>query len=65
MTTTQRLDEKCGHGLVAWKVDGYHYHERTDQRIAVDGTKEPSRGLMVDACDSPPGVTVLRERKAR
>lgn len=63
MTTTQKLDEKCGHGLAAWKIDGHHYHERADQTTAVDGTRMPSGGLHVDACDLPPGTSVVKARK--
>lgn len=63
VTTTQKLDEKCGHGLAAWKIDGYHYHERADQTAAIDGTRMESRGLQVDACELPPGTNVVREKR--
>ena len=61
MTTTQKLDEKCGHGLAAWRVDGKACHERADQTVALDGTRMESRGLMVDFCDSPPIVSVAKK----
>lgn len=56
MTYTLRLADPCGHGLPAWEIDGHTYHERNDQDVSLDGTKMPSRGLMVDACKLPPGV---------
>ena len=63
MTTTQRLNEKCGHGLAAWKIDGHLYHERVDQDVALDGTRLKSGGLQIDACDRPSGE--LRMPKAK
>jgi hypothetical protein len=63
MTTSQRLEEKCGHGLAAWKVDGHLYHERPDQTVHIEGAKIESRALQVDACDLPAGE--LREARRR
>lgn len=63
MTTTQPLEQKCGHGLTAWKIDGYHYHERKDQDAAIDGTRMRSGGLQVDVCDRPAELTTKRVRR--
>lgn len=55
MTTAVKLDEKCGHGLVAWMIDGFYYHERAEQTATIDGTRQKSSALHVDNCERPAG----------
>lgn len=65
MTTTEHLTDMCGHGLPAWTIDGHHYHERKSQNLALDGTTIKSGGLMVDACELPPGVVDVTPKARR